>query len=47
VPDEPFFGVSRNDALDDLVRCFVLLVASDNLDSPLLLVGGVCREIKG
>ena len=43
VPDEALLRVAGDDALDDLVRGLVLLVAGDDLDAPLLLVRGEQR----
>ena len=44
VPDEPLLRVAGDDALDDLVRGLVLLMAGDDLDTALLLVRGVRGE---
>ena len=41
MPNEPFLESAFADALDDLVGAVVLLVAADDLDAALLLVGGV------
>ena len=43
MPDEALFRMAGDDALDDLVRGLVLLVAGDDLDAALLLVGGHTR----
>ena len=40
VPDQALPGVARQHALDDLVGRFKLLVAADDLDALLFLVGG-------
>ena len=45
VPDQALLGVPSHHALDDLVRAIVLLVAGDDLDAALLLVGGVGGEV--
>ena len=46
VPNETLLRVTRDHSLDNLVRTFVLLVASDDLDSTLALVGCVDREVR-
>jgi hypothetical protein len=40
VPDEPFFALSAEHALDDAVGAFVLLVAADDFQAAFFLVGG-------
>ena len=45
VPDQALLGLAGDDALDDLVRRLVLLVAGDDLDPALLLVGREDREV--
>ena len=45
MPDESLFRMASDNALDDLVRGLVLLVAGDDLDAALLLVGGIRREV--
>ncbi len=45
VPDQALLRVAGDDALDDLVRALVLLVAGDDLDPALLLVGRVGGEV--
>ena len=45
VPDQALLRVAGHDALDDLVRRLVLLVAGDDLDPALLLVGGEGGEV--
>jgi hypothetical protein len=45
VPDEAPLRVSGDHALHDLVDAIELLVAGDDLDAPLLLVGGVRGEV--
>ena len=41
----PFFGIALDHALDDLVGGLVLLVAADDLDAAVLLVGGEEGEV--
>ena len=45
VPDEALLRVPGHNALDYLVRCFVLLVSRNDLDAPLLLVGSEEGEV--
>ena len=45
VPDQALLGVAGQHALDDLVGGLVLLVAADDLDAALLLVGGEQGEV--
>ena len=40
MPDQTLLGIAGQRPLDNLVRGFVLLVAADDLDASLLLVGG-------
>ncbi len=45
MPDEALLRVALHNAVDDLVRGKVLLVATDDLDTPVLLVGREQREV--
>ena len=40
MPDQALLRVALDHAVDDLVGGVVLLVAADDLDAPVLLVGG-------
>ena len=46
MPDQTLLRVAGDYAFDHLVRTFVLLVAGDDLDSLLALVGGVGGEVR-
>ena len=46
VPDQALLRVAGDYAFDQLVRALVLLVAGDDLDPLLALVGGVGGEVR-
>src|SRR5438046_2820318 len=45
MPDESFFDEPCNDAINDLIGRLILLVAADDLDLTVLLIGGENGEI--
>jgi len=45
MPDEALLDPTRNDALNDLIGCMILLVAADELDLAMLLIGGEDGEV--
>ena len=45
MPDESFFGLSAEHALDDFVGAVILLVAADDFEAALFFVGGEEGEV--
>jgi len=45
VPDQALFGAAIDHAIDHPVGCLILLIAADDLDAPVFLVGGEQGEV--